>query len=64
MNSVRVNETSGHNDTIEAFRVPSTNEDYAFAVSDLLVRGVRSRPRDCDDHPSCDCYSQCHIVVW
>ncbi len=55
--ATRINDTIGSFESIELSTCASI-----FAISQLQCRD--DYPKDCDAHPTCDCYSQCHAIIW
>jgi len=50
-------------DTIQHFETKGASMDDSVVVLKPVSAKVTTT-MDCDNHPSCDCYSQCHIVIW
>jgi len=50
-------------DTIQHFKF----EEATLGESLMVLTPIHARiplPMDCDAHPTCDCYSQCHAIIW
>ena len=50
-------------DRIEKALPPCQEGIFDLKILDLNISKIQTT-MDCDDHPSCDCYSQCHAIVW
>ena len=60
-------DTSRHDDRIG--RIPvllaSSHQQASLKIRDLMTSGHQVQPDGrCDNHPTCNCYSQCHALVW
>ena len=44
--------------------LPTCQEgNFNLRILELNISKIQTT-MDCDSHPSCDCYSQCHAIVW
>lgn len=61
--------TSGSNpaldDTMQRFLLSEIKDETDAPQATVSPMSIHvSKTMDCDNHPSCDCYSQCGAIIW